>query len=103
MSASGGAATHQDFELGRPPFDGLPIAKNDVILDLGQANVALILASIGQEANAEEAEQHHGPGRRFRHGAGYRVIAEIDQLDGFEVFGKLRIDLDLVDVLARCP
>ena len=33
-----------------------PQQENNVVLDLGEANLALILASIGQEANAEEAE-----------------------------------------------
>jgi hypothetical protein len=39
-----------------------PQQENNVVLDLGEANLALILASIGQEANAEEAEYHHCPG-----------------------------------------
>ena len=39
-----------------------------VVLDLGEANVALILPSIGQKADAGEAEQHHGPGGRLRNG-----------------------------------
>ena len=36
--------------------------------DLGQTNVALILPSIGQETNAEEAEYHHCPSGRLRNG-----------------------------------
>ena len=49
----------------------------DVRLDLGQANAALILPSIGQEANAEEAQYHHCPGRGFGNGrnCGHRVEA----------------------------
>ena len=56
------AQPHQSsLTVERPPFGGL-LTANNVKLDLGQANAALILPSIGQQANAEEAEHHHGPG-----------------------------------------
>jgi hypothetical protein len=62
-SAQAVHATRQNvLAVERPPFGGLRYNQCDVRLDLGEANVALILPSIGQEANAEEAEQHHGPG-----------------------------------------
>jgi len=65
---SDGSATRQSsLTVERPPFGGPHSKQCDVLLDLGQANLALILASIGQEANAGKAQDHHGPGRCFRH------------------------------------
>jgi hypothetical protein len=55
-------ATHPRLKWRGRLSTACPQQENNVVLDLGEANLALILASIGQEANAEEAEYHHCPG-----------------------------------------
>ena len=54
------------------------------MLDLGQANAALILASIGQEADAEEAEDHHRPCGGLGNGTAFRKPAATEPVAPLE-------------------